>query len=356
MSISVGIFSWNIGKNCSKDSIVNDFINKIKQTYDEMPTVLVIGFQELTTRYDLKDLKDVLLDNLKIYSLISSDNACTTTTNFQIKTFVFIKKSNYCKDIVCKTISPSGIKSNSVCLNSKGQQTNLLPGTKGYVLIQLTMNNSTFNFVNTHFPLKNEIVLKTFYKNIQKFIDSNLKHTENEYVFVFGDINSRSTLDGAYAKSVDNCKISNNSNLCNTKKYLESLPFEQTYNFSNKPQNDLNDLVTTDYIGNPPDKIFKGYNEAPITFLPTYKRDTVTGLFKLEKGNEGRLAGYADRIFFTSGITCIAYGSLGVKGNDHLPIGGHFETNNLNFGKRNGKKIKHNPLKSLLSDIKYLLN
>ena len=86
--------------------------------------------------------------------------------------------------------------------------------------------------------------------------------------------------------------------------------------------------------------MFNGYTEPPINFLPTYKRNETTGIFDLIKPprvilgyelspNEekaGRLPGYADRIFYrnNTNIKCLNYGSFGVTGNDHLPIGGIF--------------------------------
>ena len=67
------------------------------------------------------------------------------------------------------------------------------------------------------------------------------------------------------------------------------------------------------------------FKEAKIDFLPTYKRHETKGTFSLEKKMKGRLPGYADRIIFNGpNLSPILYTSLGVKGNDHLPIFGVF--------------------------------
>lgn len=73
-----------------------------------------------------------------------------------------------------------------------------------------------------------------------------------------------------------------------------------------------------------------GWDEGEITFWPTYKRDPDTGRFKLEKGREGRLPGYADRIMVNNSkspeggaflqIIAGTYKSLPVTGSDHLPV------------------------------------
>ena len=71
-----------------------------------------------------------------------------------------------------------------------------------------------------------------------------------------------------------------------------------------------------------------GWEEDEIRFWPTYKRDESTGIFRLKKGEEGRLPGYADRIIINNGgingtkliIKSGTYNSLPIIGSDHLPV------------------------------------
>ena len=71
---------------------------------------------------------------------------------------------------------------------------------------------------------------------------------------------------------------------------------------------------------------FPDFKEAPIAFLPTYKRDLSTGEYSLSKKDgkksKGRLPGYADRILYKhkGHLKTLMYSPLGVKGNDHIPI------------------------------------
>jgi hypothetical protein len=117
-------------------------------------------------------------------------------------------------------------------------------------------------------------------------------------------------------------------------------------------------LVERDLIGNPPchPSLFTEFTEQQIHFLPTYKRHKKTGNFSLVKKppsfkpwakDAGRLPGYADRILFKQGdefyrTECRLYTSVGITGNDHLPVYGLFDVERIWAfgGSSSGKKSK----------------
>ena len=324
----LGIFSWNIGENAGEK--IPRYIGEIKAKC-KLPDLLVFGFQEVS-----QDLTPIMQKELPEYEIINGITACTQLTKYQIVTFVMQKKTmtSYKNTIV-----------KSECLNSKGKENMIIPGTKGYT-INVINGPQNFIFVNAHFPLKDTDTLQDFYTLVSEEINNlnSLKYL----VFVFGDINSR-CFD--YQKEVKTCANDADQNLdyCQAKQQLEKLPFKQTHNFASlsTPQNPdplITQLTKQDYINknknNNKNVMFNGYTEPEIRFLPTYKRDVDTGEFYLvkpagkilgfqlsqNKEKDGRLPGYADRIFYRNNknIKCLNYGSFGVTGNDHLPIGGIF--------------------------------
>jgi hypothetical protein len=324
-ALMLGIFSWNIGNNAKGK--IPPYIAEIKKKCNPLPDLLVFGFQEV--QEDLTKITQIMQQQLTDYTIINGKTACEPITTYQIVTLVMQKtdKNRY-------IIDENNQK--SACLTSEGKKTFLLFGTKGYT-ITVIQGPKNFIFVNTHFPLKTADILEDFYHRVNNAIDN--LGLFNHLVFVFGDVNSRCY---EYQKEVKTCENDADKQLkhCQVKKQLEILEFPQTFNFAALPSSQeldrlITDLTTNDHINKNKNSIFNGYTEPEIRFLPTYKRDANTGKFHLViPGNKsaqnaeraGRLPGYADRIFYRNNpkITCLNYGSFGVKGNDHLPIGGIF--------------------------------
>tara|TARA_B100002052_G_C15877179_1_gene597519 strand:+ start:1625 stop:2650 length:1026 start_codon:yes stop_codon:yes gene_type:complete len=78
----------------------------------------------------------------------------------------------------------------------------------------------------------------------------------------------------------------------------------------------------TDLLNSLKNIIFPDFFEHPIHFYPTYKRNKLTGKYKLMKQKYGRLPGYADRVIIKTkyNITNYIYDSISLYGNDHLPV------------------------------------
>jgi len=350
--LTVGIFSWNIGeiKNINK---INKLLTSALNTYtDTYPDIFVFGFQEYyippfnITIHDkiIFNYISTGINNKKKgnYKILDSSSACTSFSSFKTMLLILIKDEYTTLTTLKK----------SECLSSKGDQT-ILIGTKGYELIKFTLKENECIFVNTHFPFQTEDTLNKFYNSLQNFINSD--KTDNSLLFIFGDVNSRCTITNEYKKNMFNCKIDNEFDIwCNIKGQLEGINFENTHYFYdyNKIEDSklIKDLKFHDYyIKKANETLFfkDGFQEGEIHFLPTYKRDSDSGKFKLskdDKDDSGRLPGYADRIFFKApnnkSIQCLKYGSLGIEGNDHLPIGGHYLITNKTTGGRTRTRSK----------------
>ena len=120
-------------------------------------------------------------------------------------------------------------------------------------------------------------------------------------------------------------------------------------------------LIKTDFLLNNITQILPEYTEPPIYFEPTYKRDSLTGNFKLKKNKYGlcpvgRLPGYTDRVMIKTLLQTknTLYDSISIIGNDHFPvilITQIFSINiavlTWNIGNANPKKICPNLLKTI---------
>ena len=356
ITLMLGIFSWNIGNNAEEK--IPRYITEIKEQCKQLPDLLVFGFQEVS-----QDLPPIMLQvinaQLPEYTIINGITACKQFTTYQIVTFVMQKntdKNRY-------NINTKNQKNE--CLNSEAEKTILTPGTKGYT-ITVIQGPQNFIFVNTHFPLKTDIILKNFYTLVNNAINEAINEAidklklSDHLVFVFGDVNSRCY---EYQKEVKTCVNDADKEIkyCKAKASLEILEFPQTFNFASlaSPQTPnplITELTKQDFINKNKNVMFNGYTEPEIRFLPTYKRDEQTGKFDLVKPPKtlflykfsqdeeraGRLPGYADRIFYrdNSKITCLNYGSFGVEGNDHLPIGGIFTIKTTGGRQRKKSRVR----------------
>ena len=73
-------------------------------------------------------------------------------------------------------------------------------------------------------------------------------------------------------------------------------------------------------------RVFSGWNEAPITFAPTYKYDYGTDIY--DSSEKARIPAYCDRVLWQregeSNLIdpgrCVFYGRYEIKSSDHRPV------------------------------------
>jgi exonuclease III len=345
----IGIFSWNIGENINKP--VFEQIYKNIKNYGNLD-ILVFGFQEVPiNKFDkLTSILDNITNKLEIKKSFSEITTCSGLLG-RMGGFGIYLKVYYKKNVTL-------INSNFFCPNK----------TKGYTGISLKIDDLVIDIINTHMPFGSNGTEKTkkFYKSLEEWLKDNKFTSQNR--ILFGDLNTRSLLTkDCYKKDIELCDENNKGEYCSLSSMLEKMPFSNTNgHFVNSKKNKktscnikdcslkkmpknnselLELLKKSDYLGNPPNgcEVFKNYQEKSITFLPTYKRDTKNGVFKLSKNNMGRLPGFADRIIYKSENILIpkVYTSFGIVGNDHLPIYKLFYVRRKKVlgGKRTKKKV-----------------
>ena len=364
-AFDMSVCSWNVGK-FTQDKVHNLLEKEQKALGEDInPALRVYGFQEISWG-EVKKFNKALTTKLKTknYTKILKKTACNKSKTFQIVLFVFTLNTRH------------NLESQSKC--------KML--TKGYVAARLGMS---LTLVNTHMPFKTANKTISFGTNMMKWLNDKKLYNENDRdnILLFGDLNSRSLLtQDCYQKNIptdcpspysreystkdkkscQRCRRKFRPNYrqlyCIVKHMLETMKFQDTYppkvigeaadedgakicfhcNKENKqlfeaailPQRNkrglINFLIERDSLCSLKNQL--EFKEAKIDFLPTYKRHETKGTFLLEKKIVGRLPGYADRIIFNGpNLSPILYTSLGVKGNDHLPIFGVFRFNPKKF-------------------------
>ena len=422
--MSLGILSWNIGKKASNNQerihiLLDEFFKKCGE--NKQPDILVIGFQELPPSSNVKKHLDSFQKVKTEYEFICQAETCNSykiktscplppplQACFAIRSFVYAK----CPKPPPQPPKPCPLRP-SCKVNKSCPKT-----TKGYVLTKLEISGNLIYIVNTHMPFQDLNTTNNFVDEMFK----KLKLKDETNLIIFGDLNSRSLLSSdCYKKELPLCEENSNEKYCTIIRKLnntdcintenpsannetsdggaeealygpeeydgfETREVEEFGGFENgksvgggnsvdhcglgltgKYDTDKIDekklidiLIKTDSL-----QLVKGlkndFKDAKaLDFLPTYKRASNTGCFKLKKGDQGRLPGYADRIIYKTKSSILnnaeVYSPLRVTGNDHLPIMALFNLNLTTSGgsrflkKSRGKKLRK---RSIIKTRKY---
>ena len=144
-------------------------------------------------------------------------------------------------------------------------------GNKGALLVRLQLYNSTMAFVCAHFAAHQKEVasrnvdMADIYQKARFSRASPL--SAQEWQFWLGDLNYRIDLDRATAEKE-----------INSQNWDELLKYDQL-------------LCQKDQ-----EKVFKGWQEAPIDFAPTYKYDY--GTDKYDSSEKARIPAWCDRVLW----------------------------------------------------------
>ena len=125
-------------------------------------------------------------------------------------------------------------------------------GNKGGIMLKFTFYDKVFNFINVHLEsgtgqkaqVRNEmmqVILKSI--STQKGLDKVEPDAVSDFNWILGDMNAR--FKSTYSEHIDKVKDSY--------KYIQRLC-------------DLTEAITVD-------SKYPNYEEMPITFMPTYKRE-----------------------------------------------------------------------------------
>ncbi|XP_064627898.1 type II inositol 1,4,5-trisphosphate 5-phosphatase-like isoform X2 [Lineus longissimus] len=176
-------------------------------------------------------------------------------------------------------------------------------GNKGGVAVRFSIYNSTVCFISSHLAAH----VEEYERRNQDFRDINsrlrfakfdppLSIVEHDMIFWLGDLNYRlSELDAETVK-----------NLCKSQDFETILKYDQLFRQINAK------------------KVFLGYKEGDIKFIPTYKYDP--GTDKWDTSEKCRAPAWCDRVLWKGdGIDQVAYRSHHVlRISDHKPVSAVF--------------------------------
>lgn len=305
--IKFRIISWNFGKQ-HNDKLECIFENTQGGVSEE--TIFVIGLQEVENTeipYIKSYFNGQFLADHYTTIMIQKGSGTVIGSGFDLLTFI----------IYPKNITIADSRGESITVPSEDSLKGRLSSTKGYLWTTLTINGKDVTLVNIHLPFQDAAF------SIKNFEMLNEKFSEKQNVIIFGDYNSRSTVDDTCI-SADTCKsVKYKKNAEGTlSKLQETLISCATTPATCDAITDklkTNDLLLQQMVKD----IMPGYKEAPITFPPSYKIDPETGEYALTGEKKQRLSGYADRILVKEGDLRIqneTYKMLDCKGNDHFPV------------------------------------
>jgi hypothetical protein len=168
----------------------------------------------------------------------------------------------------------------------------------------------------------------------QKLENLKFSDTIQKYITKESDIMSINTLSLTKKNDINNCNLVYR---INKEKFNEHSKITSDVIVKMLTESDIlrKNLNWFDYK----DKKFK---EHDFPYLPTYKRDTKNGKFKLTKDDKGRLPGYADKIIYASdkNVNVENYMPLDITGNDHLPICALLDFDTKSSGGKSKRKYK----------------
>ena len=327
--VNFRIISWNFGEQ-KEDKLKCIFENAILNLDTSGETIFVIGLQEVNKKeipvikayFDKQFHKQFPADKYTTI-MIQKGSGTFFGSGFDLLTFIIYPKNITIADSGGESKSvPSEDTAKGILSCAKGR----LSCTKGYLWTTLKINGKEVTLVNIHLPFQDEAF------SIKNFDMLNKQFSEESNVIIFGDFNSRSTVDDTCLSVNDKCDVKYKKNAEGNLSGLQG-NLRTCADPSTKTTLDCdaitNKLTTNDLLLKEMEKIMPGYKEARITFPPSYKIDPKSGMYELT-GKKQRLSGYADRILVKGDDLTIqdntykkqdnTYKKLGCKGNDHFPV------------------------------------
>ena len=367
-------------------TLLNDILFP-KETIDlykdkDPPTFFVIGLQEIVKL----NTSNIIFDSNKSSSFLWESKITQLLLSNYNYTLQFRENMvGILLLIFVKSSEAKNIKNMRKSLIKAGFMNTL--GNKGYIIYEFKYKNKTFSFGSGHLTAgENE----KNYKNRTNLLinilnhksDKNLRLFENDFYFLFGDMNFRVKVDKKdFFEEVEKIKNTNVEKRLSDDSYLIQIkPIQdideevnknlQLKKYKRRCSNSLNkyDINKIRYIQafkkkeikttnddfklflqrNLDEKKYKFYffkehlendelngfrsnlstfntKENKIRFLPTYKYIKGYNYYDLVK----RVPAWTDRILYknSDNVKCLKYNSINIKISDHKPVFGFFEIN-----------------------------
>lgn len=331
MQVNLRIFSWNYGETSKlKERSMFKLINQEFTKSQNNIHIFVIGLQEVHSSQAeylgmyLKKAMDHFGYDGTIYQQGKGDFNLLTGVfmqpflqfiNFEEKHLYLAANTTFTNKVLSGIIKTKGAL--SVKIN---------------VINTITGERLSFIFVNVHLPFHSADHTRA---SVNKVLRQYAWSGDN--IIMFGDFNSRSLYNDecdirnkkvcegvSYVKNVPKesvVQLEKHLNTCRRVKYESDSVLRREYDLRKHQCHDLsknlqnNDLLVRENMINSND-----FSELRLFSLPSYKINPEDGVYSLQKGRHGRLAGFADRIIFRGYFEASDYKMLPYTGNDHYPI------------------------------------
>ena len=309
------------------NDVVNvDFTMELKKRFEGVD-VIVIGLQESSIKNPKTFMRSDQL--LQIFAQDIQDDYYLLFKNKQtgigekgirgLRLGVYVKNTIPQSNTYCEYISYSPLNASELT-STEGQHYG-----KGSIGIKLTINNSSYTVINSHFPFHGDLpdqgksIRNIVFRETMDFFSLN-KFLDNPYIFA-GDLNYRIEIpllvsddDTITKKEFDICfspeRIKATYCDCDTLKLL---------------------LNNNDFL---PTNLKEGANNNGISFMPTSKLFKYPGRgqsfenYKIMKSGQKRIPSWTDRILYNC-LDCIEYDKIdfgNISMSDHAGVIGIFRS------------------------------
>ncbi|KAI8640786.1 Endonuclease/exonuclease/phosphatase [Parasitella parasitica] len=314
ITIFSGSYNLN-GKGFNGESLDPWLLQHFRLGNDEEPDIYVIGFQELV---ELSP-QQVMATDAEKRQIWEQHIEKTLNSRSGVKSKYTLLRSNQLVGAALIIFVKSNIVDEIRNVETSIKKTGIMgiAGNKGAVAIRMDYGDTSFCFVAAH--------LASGHSNVD---DRNADyHTINEGLrFLRG-------------KTIDSHNDLN---------YRVSLPNEEARLYAS--EGNIEALFRNDQLSREmrQGRVFNGYQEGFITFLPTYKYDNGTDVY--DTSEKQRIPGWTDRILFKgSQLNQLQYSRAELYTSDHRPVLSLFEADVLTLDHEAKVKLQKELYQSLSS-------
>eukprot|EP01137_Pigoraptor_chileana_P028692 Opistho-2@12899 len=290
-TVLVGTWNVNGGKRADADSLVPWLAQKTED--GRLPDIFAIGFQEIV---DLTAGNIVAADAANRASWEKAIRSALTETGEPYSPVVSEQLVGVCLFVFARSELLHLVR--DVVIDKQKTGMKGYAGNKGGVAIRFKLQSSTICFVCAHLAAGQGNITERNenYHQITRQVSFGKGRTigTHDYVFWLGDFNYRVDLPGDDVRK-----------LCEAKELTAMLNADQ--------------LRTQMQAG----KVFEGFEEAPIDFLPTYKYDIFTEVY--DTSEKERTPAWCDRVLWKGPAAMIKYSRTELMSSDHRPVSAFFQ-------------------------------
>ncbi|RGB24348.1 Endonuclease/exonuclease/phosphatase [Rhizophagus diaphanus] len=315
MSLTVLVGTYNLNQRLLEKDLTKWLFSPTTQSLQEKPDIIAIGFQEfneypnaflnISNKNRIKHCEEKIEKAILNYTNEQYFKISSSIFN-GLALVIYVRNEEIKNEIKSKEVERVGVGP-------------IWAGNKGAIVARLNINDTiSVCFICSHLaPHSHNVVErnKNFKSIIERVIFIN-KSTiyDNDYVFLFGDLNYRIEIKPENKEHL--------MNLLNTNKYQTVIEWDQLNIEKRKGQ------------------AFNGFQEGEINFPPTYKYYVGSTEFNSSK----RIPGWCDRIlYFSSRIESIKLNNYTSNNDyitsDHKPVSALFTINyeSLDYYNNNNK-------------------